>query len=118
MVFSFSCRWNDLLVGAPFYFQHQQEAGGAVYVYMNAGGWFDSRPSVVLRGPLGSAFGMSVTAAGDLNQDGFQGEETDRLSTLFQRSDQEPEESLFCSRLRSWSSFSRNRKCDDLEREQ
>ncbi|XP_041812196.1 integrin alpha-3-like isoform X2 [Chelmon rostratus] len=64
--------WNDLLVGAPFYFHRQQEAGGAVYVYMNAGGWFDSQPSVVLRGPAGSAFGMSVTAAGDLNQDGFQ----------------------------------------------
>ncbi|XP_049925618.1 integrin alpha-3-like isoform X1 [Epinephelus moara] len=64
--------WNDLLVGAPFYFHRQQEAGGAVYVYMNAGGRFDPEPSVVLRGPAGSAFGMAVTAAGDLNQDGFQ----------------------------------------------
>lgn len=71
---TFSCRWDDLLVGAPFYFHRQEEVGGAVYVYMNAGGWFDSGPSVVLRGPAGSAFGMSVTAAGDLNQDGFQGE--------------------------------------------
>ncbi|XP_008293039.1 integrin alpha-3-like [Stegastes partitus] len=64
--------WNDLLVGAPFFFQRHQEAGGAVYVYMNVGGMFDSRPSVVLRGPAGSAFGMAVIAAGDLNQDGFQ----------------------------------------------
>ncbi|XP_069572345.1 integrin alpha-3-like isoform X2 [Brachyistius frenatus] len=64
--------WNDLLVGAPFFFHRQQEVGGAVYVYMNAGGRFDSRPSVVLLGPAGSAFGMAVTAAGDLNQDGFQ----------------------------------------------
>ncbi|XP_051249599.1 integrin alpha-3 isoform X2 [Dicentrarchus labrax] len=64
--------WNDLLVGAPFYFHRRQEWGGAVYVYMNAGGRFDTRPSVVLRGPAGSAFGMSVAAAGDLNQDGFQ----------------------------------------------
>nr|XP_033501660.1 integrin alpha-3-like isoform X1 [Epinephelus lanceolatus]XP_033501661.1 integrin alpha-3-like isoform X1 [Epinephelus lanceolatus] len=64
--------WNDLLVGAPFYFHRQQEAGGAVYVYMNAGGRFDPEPSVVLRGPAGSAFGMAVSAAGDLNQDGFQ----------------------------------------------
>ncbi|XP_039979414.1 integrin alpha-3-like isoform X2 [Xiphias gladius] len=64
--------WNDLLVGAPFYFHRQQEVGGAVYVYMNSGGRFDSGPSVVLRGPAGSAFGMAVTAAGDLNQDGFQ----------------------------------------------
>ncbi|XP_042250034.1 integrin alpha-3-like [Thunnus maccoyii] len=64
--------WNDLLVGAPFYFQRQQEVGGAVYVYMNKGGRFESGPSVVLRGPAGSAFGMAVAAAGDLNQDGFQ----------------------------------------------
>ncbi|KAM6966139.1 integrin alpha-3-like isoform 2-T2 [Tautogolabrus adspersus] len=64
--------WNDLLVGAPFYFQRKQEAGGAVYVYMNTGGGFDSAPSVVLRGPAGSAFGMAICAAGDLNQDGFQ----------------------------------------------
>ncbi|XP_029282527.1 integrin alpha-3-like isoform X2 [Cottoperca gobio] len=64
--------WGDLLVGAPFYFQRQQEVGGAVYVYMNAGGRFDSVPSVVLRGAAGSAFGMAVTAAGDLDQDGFQ----------------------------------------------
>ncbi|XP_038565411.1 integrin alpha-3-like isoform X2 [Micropterus salmoides] len=64
--------WTDLLVGAPFYFQRQQEAGGAVYVYMNSGGRLDPRPSVVLKGPAGSAFGMSVAATGDLNQDGFQ----------------------------------------------
>ncbi|KAI3359081.1 hypothetical protein L3Q82_002579 [Scortum barcoo] len=64
--------WSDLLVGAPFYFHRQQEAGGAVYIYMNTGGWFDSGPSAVLRGPAGSAFGMAVSAAGDLNQDGFQ----------------------------------------------
>ncbi|XP_034566617.1 integrin alpha-3-like [Notolabrus celidotus] len=64
--------WNDLLVGAPFYFERQQEVGGAVYVYMNVGGRFDSRPSVVLKGPAWSAFGMAVCATGDLNQDGFQ----------------------------------------------
>ncbi|XP_059205003.1 integrin alpha-3-like [Centropristis striata] len=64
--------WADLLVGAPFFFQRQQEVGGAVYVYLNAGGRFDSTPSASLRGPAGSAFGMAVAAAGDLNQDGFQ----------------------------------------------
>ncbi|KAM4531166.1 integrin alpha-3-like isoform 1-T2 [Odontesthes bonariensis] len=64
--------WNDLLVGAPFYFHRQQDVGGAVYVYMNTGGGFDSEPSVVLTGPTGSAFGMAVAAAGDLNNDGFQ----------------------------------------------
>lgn len=71
-----SHRWNDLLVGAPFYFHRHEEVGGAVYVYMNAGGRFDSEPSVVLGGPAASAFGMAVAAAGDLNQDGFQGEDS------------------------------------------
>ncbi|XP_061906419.1 integrin alpha-3-like isoform X2 [Entelurus aequoreus] len=64
--------WSDLLVGAPFFFHRQQEVGGAVYVYMNAGGRVPSRPTLVLKGPAGSAFGMSLAAAGDLNQDGFQ----------------------------------------------
>ncbi|XP_078808186.1 integrin alpha-3-like [Oryzias latipes] len=64
--------WNDLLVGAPFYFERQQGKGGAVYIYMNAGAHFESRPTAVLTGPPGSAFGIAVTAAGDLNQDGFQ----------------------------------------------
>uniref|UniRef100_UPI003AAD0A3A integrin alpha-3-like n=1 Tax=Centroberyx gerrardi TaxID=166262 RepID=UPI003AAD0A3A len=63
--------WNDLLVGAPFYFE-RHEAGGAVYVYMNAAGRVEPRPGLVLRGPAGSALGMSLAAAGDLNQDGFQ----------------------------------------------
>ncbi|KAK7938835.1 hypothetical protein WMY93_002161 [Mugilogobius chulae] len=64
--------WNDLLVGAPFFFQRQQEVGGAVYVYLNTGGRFDSRPTLVLKGPQSSAFGMALCAAGDLDQDGFQ----------------------------------------------
>ncbi|MED6235844.1 hypothetical protein ATANTOWER_001083 [Ataeniobius toweri] len=64
--------WNDLLVGAPFYFSRHPEAGGAVYVYMNGRERFHSEPSMVLTGPVGSAFGMAVAAAGDLNQDGFQ----------------------------------------------
>lgn len=64
-----------MLVGAPFYFNRQQEVGGAVYIYMNGGGSFQPEPSLVLTGPAGSAFGMAVAAAGDLNQDGFQGED-------------------------------------------
>ncbi|XP_051905867.1 integrin alpha-3-like isoform X2 [Hippocampus zosterae] len=64
--------WCDLLVGAPFYFRRQQEVGGAVYVYMNVRGHFLSRPTLVLKGPPASAFGMAVAHAGDLDQDGFQ----------------------------------------------
>ncbi|XP_063760929.1 integrin alpha-3-like isoform X2 [Eleginops maclovinus] len=63
--------WSDLLVGAPFYFQREPEVGGAVYVYLNTGGGLDPEPSTVLTGPGGSGFGMSVTSAGDLDQDGF-----------------------------------------------
>ncbi|XP_056458472.1 integrin alpha-3-like [Gadus chalcogrammus] len=62
--------WSDLLVGAPFYFQPDQKQGGAVYVYMNQGGWLRLRR--VLHGPWDSAFGMSLASAGDLNQDGYQ----------------------------------------------
>ncbi|XP_046894266.1 integrin alpha-3-like isoform X1 [Hypomesus transpacificus] len=64
--------WNDLVVGAPFYFHKKLEQGGAVYVFMNEGGTFRQNASVTLRGPAGSAFGMSVVALGDINQDGFQ----------------------------------------------
>ncbi|XP_053707542.1 integrin alpha-3-like [Synchiropus splendidus] len=64
--------WRDLLVGAPFYFHPNKEVGGALYVYLNRGGGFEAQPSLVLKGPSGSGFGMAVVAAGDLNQDGFQ----------------------------------------------
>uniref|UniRef100_A0A8C6ZM37 Integrin subunit alpha 3 n=1 Tax=Nothoprocta perdicaria TaxID=30464 RepID=A0A8C6ZM37_NOTPE len=64
--------WQDLVVGAPYYFKRKQEVGGAVYVYMNEGGAFGPQPSRVLTGPSYSAFGFAVAAIGDLNQDGFQ----------------------------------------------
>ncbi|KAG7256125.1 hypothetical protein CRUP_019979, partial [Coryphaenoides rupestris] len=51
--------WNDLIVGAPFYFDRSKEQGGAVYVYMNENGWFQKEPSVVLTGPIRSAFGIA-----------------------------------------------------------
>lgn len=62
------------MVGAPYYFQRKQEVGGAVYVYMNEVGGFQSHPSLVLTGPSYSAFGFAVASIGDINQDGFQGE--------------------------------------------
>ncbi|MCJ8738307.1 hypothetical protein PDJAM_G00034110 [Pangasius djambal] len=64
--------WNDLIVGAPFYFDRYKEQGGAVYIFMNENGSFQIKPSVVLNGARGSAFGFSVAAIGDVNQDGFQ----------------------------------------------
>ncbi|XP_054989651.1 integrin alpha-3 isoform X2 [Sorex araneus] len=65
--------WQDLLVGAPYYFERKEEVGGAVYVFMNqAGTSFPAQPSLHLHGPSRSAFGFSVASIGDINQDGFQ----------------------------------------------
>ncbi|XP_075767802.1 integrin alpha-3 [Pelodiscus sinensis] len=64
--------WQDLVVGAPYYFDRKQEAGGAVYVYMNEAGSFRSRASLALKGPSSSGFGFAVASIGDVNQDGFQ----------------------------------------------
>ncbi|XP_061665533.1 integrin alpha-3b [Syngnathoides biaculeatus] len=64
--------WNDLVVGAPFYFDRMKDEGGAVYIYMNEKGSFRKAPTAVLRGPAASAFGNAVAAVGDVNQDGFQ----------------------------------------------
>ncbi|KAM9560357.1 integrin alpha-3b [Salvelinus alpinus] len=64
--------WNDLIVGAPFYFDRQKDEGGAVYVFMNENGSFQKTPSMVLKGPTASGFGFAVAAIGDVNQDGFQ----------------------------------------------
>lgn len=66
--------WQDLLVGAPYYFERKEEVGGAIYVFMNeAGASFPALPSLLLHGPSHSAFGFSVASIGDINQDGFQG---------------------------------------------
>ncbi|KAG7226379.1 hypothetical protein INR49_013790 [Caranx melampygus] len=64
--------WNDLIVGAPFYFDRMNDEGGAVYVFMNENGSFQKTATIALRGPSGSAFGFAVAAIGDINQDGFQ----------------------------------------------
>ncbi|XP_076776833.1 integrin alpha-7 isoform X2 [Arvicanthis niloticus] len=63
--------WADLIVGAPYFFERQEELGGAVYVYMNQGGhWADITP-LRLCGSPDSMFGISLAVLGDLNQDGF-----------------------------------------------
>ncbi|NWV72727.1 ITA3 protein, partial [Dasyornis broadbenti] len=64
--------WQDLLVGAPHYFERKQEVGGAVFVYMNEAGGFQPLPSLVLTGPSYSGFGFALASIGDVNQDGFQ----------------------------------------------
>lgn len=69
----FPCSWNDLIVGAPFYFDRMKDEGGAVYIFMNENGSFQKTASMVLKGPTESGFGFAVAAIGDINQDGFQG---------------------------------------------
>ncbi|XP_061611298.1 integrin alpha-3b [Phyllopteryx taeniolatus] len=64
--------WNDLIVGAPFYFDRMKDEGGAVYIYMNENGSFQKTPTMMLKGPASSAFGNAVAAIGDVDQDGFQ----------------------------------------------
>ncbi|XP_068920505.1 integrin alpha-3 isoform X2 [Petaurus breviceps papuanus] len=64
--------WQDLLVGAPYYFERKEEIGGAVYIFMNQGGIFPTSPSQYLYGPSDSTFGFSLASLGDINQDGFQ----------------------------------------------
>ncbi|XP_068068833.1 LOW QUALITY PROTEIN: integrin alpha-7 [Anomalospiza imberbis] len=64
--------WMDLAVGAPHFFERQEEIGGAVYVYINPGGLWGSATPVRLNGSRGSAFGAALSSAGDLDRDGFE----------------------------------------------
>ncbi|XP_058529242.1 integrin alpha-7 isoform X1 [Ochotona princeps] len=63
--------WPDLIVGAPYFYERQEELGGAVYVYLNQGGHWADVPSLRLCGSPDSMFGISLAVLGDLNQDGF-----------------------------------------------
>ncbi|XP_037370823.1 integrin alpha-7 isoform X2 [Talpa occidentalis] len=63
--------WTDLVVGAPYFFERQEELGGAVYVYMNQGGHWAGVSPLRLCGAPDSMFGISLAVLGDLNQDGF-----------------------------------------------
>lgn len=60
-------------MGAPYFFERQEELGGAVYVYMNQGGHWAGVSPLRLCGSLDSMFGISLAVLGDLNQDGFPG---------------------------------------------
>uniref|UniRef100_A0A6I8PIP9 Integrin subunit alpha 7 n=1 Tax=Ornithorhynchus anatinus TaxID=9258 RepID=A0A6I8PIP9_ORNAN len=63
--------WTDLVVGAPHFFERQEELGGAVYIYLNSGGRWAGVSPLRLNGSAGSMFGVSVAALGDVNLDGF-----------------------------------------------
>ncbi|KAI2660361.1 Integrin alpha-6 [Labeo rohita] len=64
--------WQDVVVGAPQFFQRDEEVGGAVYVYINrAGRWKDVIPTR-LNGTKDSMFGLAVENIGDINLDSFE----------------------------------------------
>ncbi|XP_044274218.1 integrin alpha-6 [Varanus komodoensis] len=65
-------RWQDIVVGAPQYFDRDGEIGGAVYVYINQEGKWEGVKPVRLTGPANSMFGIAIENIGDVNQDGFQ----------------------------------------------
>eukprot|EP00072_Mus_musculus_P058496 XP_011237611.1 PREDICTED: integrin alpha-6 isoform X2 [Mus musculus] len=63
--------WQDIVIGAPQYFDRDGEVGGAVYVYINQQGKWSNVKPIRLNGTKDSMFGISVKNIGDINQDGY-----------------------------------------------
>nr|XP_046263833.1 integrin alpha-6-like isoform X2 [Scatophagus argus] len=63
--------WQDIVVGAPQYFEKEGEIGGAVYVYVNKAGKWNKVTPTRIDGPQDSMFGLAVEHLGDINQDGY-----------------------------------------------
>ncbi|KAH1184704.1 integrin alpha-6 isoform X2 [Mauremys mutica] len=63
--------WQDIVVGAPQYFDRNGDIGGAVYIYINQQGKWEGVKPIRLNGLTDSMFGIAVENIGDINQDGF-----------------------------------------------
>ncbi|XP_076601774.1 integrin alpha-6-like isoform X1 [Chaetodon auriga] len=63
--------WQDIVVGAPQYFEKEGEIGGAVYVFINKAGKWNKVTPTRIDGSQDSMFGLAVENLGDINQDGF-----------------------------------------------
>lgn len=63
--------WQDIVIGAPQYFDRNGGVGGAVYVYINQQGRWNNVQPIRLNGTKDSMFGISVKNIGDINQDGY-----------------------------------------------
>uniref|UniRef100_A0A673VTC6 Integrin subunit alpha 6 n=1 Tax=Suricata suricatta TaxID=37032 RepID=A0A673VTC6_SURSU len=63
--------WQDIIIGAPQYFDRDGEVGGAVYVYINQQGRWNNVKPIRLNGTKDSMFGIAVKNIGDINQDGY-----------------------------------------------
>ncbi|XP_041752527.1 integrin alpha-6 isoform X1 [Coregonus clupeaformis] len=64
--------WQDIVVGAPQFFEKDGEVGGAIYAYINKGGVWSKVTPTRIDGPQDSMFGLAVENLGDLNLDGYQ----------------------------------------------
>ncbi|XP_041659275.1 integrin alpha-6-like [Cheilinus undulatus] len=64
--------WEDIVVGAPQYFEKNGAIGGAVYVYVNKNGKWNKIVPTRIDGPKDSMFGLAVANLGDINLDGYQ----------------------------------------------
>uniref|UniRef100_A0A8C9VZ43 Integrin subunit alpha 6 n=1 Tax=Scleropages formosus TaxID=113540 RepID=A0A8C9VZ43_SCLFO len=64
--------WEDIVVGAPQYFLKDGEVGGAVYVYINREGKWNTVKPIQLNGNKDSMFGLAVENIGDINQDSYE----------------------------------------------
>ncbi|XP_068427158.1 integrin alpha-6-like isoform X2 [Clinocottus analis] len=64
-------KWQDIVVGAPQYFEKDGKIGGAVYVYVNKAGKWNTVTPTRIDGPQDSMFGLAVENLGDINQDGY-----------------------------------------------
>lgn len=60
-------------MGAPQFFQRDGEVGGAVYVYINKAGKWNSVVPTRLNGTKDSMFGLAVKTVGDINLDSYEG---------------------------------------------
>ncbi|XP_072512715.1 integrin alpha-6b isoform X2 [Salminus brasiliensis] len=63
--------WQDLVVGAPQYFEKNSDIGGAIYVYINQNGNWNKAVRTRIDGAKDSMFGLAVESLGDVNLDGF-----------------------------------------------
>ncbi|XP_061081746.1 integrin alpha-6-like [Conger conger] len=64
--------WQDIAVGAPQFFLKDREVGGAVFIYINQEGHWDTVVPIPLYGLKDSMFGLAVEKVGDVTQDSYE----------------------------------------------
>jgi len=64
--------YDDVIVGAPYWYNGQEDEGGAALYYGSASG-LSSNPNWVVESNMpGAEFGISVSTAGDVNGDSYE----------------------------------------------